>query len=379
MVTVRVPDAAELLAPLPGPSPGGSDLRVELPPGALPSSLTALRRLAGDARALERRPYRTSEPGTSPVVAALPAEWGEVAARAVRILREESKDIEAAACFCEAQLRLAGLGGLRAGLQLVHDLVADYWEVLHPLPVPGNPASTRIAALRSLDRPDGAFLIRLRLTSILEAGLAEPLGLWHLERLDQLEQVQSLEERTAAYAKDKLPSPEEMKAALENSYEQLRETRDEAAGALGTADALNALLLERCGAAPLSNTRDVLASLLARLQDFVASIGKTRPQAEHALLQDATAPDGMPSTAAVPATVPLVAAGRLDREGALRLLTEISQFFRRTEPHSPLSYVLDQAIRWGHMPLPELMAELLPSGDARDTMFRLAGLSLGQR
>ena len=49
----------------------------------------------------------------------------------------------------------------------------------------------------------------------------------------------------------------------------------------------------------------------------------------------------------------------VSREDALRALGEIANFFRRTEPHSPLSYTLDEAVRRGRMTWPELLAEVV--------------------
>jgi type VI secretion system protein ImpA len=44
------------------------------------------------------------------------------------------------------------------------------------------------------------------------------------------------------------------------------------------------------------------------------------------------------------------------REDAFRALLQVADFFRRTEPHSPVSYALEQAVRWGRMSLPGIVA-----------------------
>ena len=36
---------------------------------------------------------------------------------------------------------------------------------------------------------------------------------------------------------------------------------------------------------------------------------------------------------------------------ALAQLRQVAEFFRRTEPHSPVAYLADKAARWGEMPL----------------------------
>ena len=48
-----------------------------------------------------------------------------------------------------------------------------------------------------------------------------------------------------------------------------------------------------------------------------------------------------------------------NRNQAFQQLRLLSGYFQRTEPQSPVSYLLEKAIRWGYTPLPELMNELL--------------------
>ena len=44
--------------------------------------------------------------------------------------------------------------------------------------------------------------------------------------------------------------------------------------------------------------------------------------------------------------------GYLEQEDAFRVLTSVADYFRRTEPHSPISFLLERAVRWGRLPLP---------------------------
>jgi type VI secretion system protein ImpA len=62
------------------------------------------------------------------------------------------------------------------------------------------------------------------------------------------------------------------------------------------------------------------------------------------------------------------------REDALRALGEIANFFRRTEPHSPLSYTLDEAVRRGRMTWPDLLAEIVADTDTRNNILNTLGI-----
>lgn len=82
-----------------------------------------------------------------------------------------------------------------------------------------------------------------------------------------------------------------------------------------------------------------------------------------------------------PAATPTVSISSLasqqviSRDQAFHQLRDIADYFKKTEPHSPVAYLLEKAIRWGYMPLPELMAELLSNQqETIDRVFNLTGL-----
>lgn len=66
-----------------------------------------------------------------------------------------------------------------------------------------------------------------------------------------------------------------------------------------------------------------------------------------------------------------------NRDVALHQLRDISLYFRRSEPHSPLSYLLEKSIRWGQMSLSELWQEILLEDNSSllDRIFSLTGLN----
>lgn len=66
------------------------------------------------------------------------------------------------------------------------------------------------------------------------------------------------------------------------------------------------------------------------------------------------------------------------REQVFDELNNIAKYFRSTEPHSPVSYLIEKAIRWGHLSLPELLNELISDqADTKNRIFTIAGLQEG--
>ena len=73
--------------------------------------------------------------------------------------------------------------------------------------------------------------------------------------------------------------------------------------------------------------------------------------------------------------VPTAAPGQIaSREDALRVLGEIANFFRRTEPHSPISYTLDEAVRRGRLTWPELLQEVVADLNTRNGILNMLGI-----
>jgi type VI secretion system protein ImpA len=135
---------------------------------------------------------------------------------------------------------------------------------------------------------------------------------------------------------------------------------------------ISQLLDERCGihdSPPASNIINTLGEILGA----ITHIGRLKlPQAveESAAGTDHSDDSG----AASPATTNV---GPIkSRDEAFRQLAQISQFFRQTEPHSPVSYVIEKAVKWGNMPLGDLIQELIPDSSSRNTFSSLTGVKV---
>lgn len=64
----------------------------------------------------------------------------------------------------------------------------------------------------------------------------------------------------------------------------------------------------------------------------------------------------------------------LSRDQAIRQLQEIAAFFRRSEPHSPVAYLADKAVRWGNMPLHEWLRTVVRDDAALSRVEELLGV-----
>ena len=63
-----------------------------------------------------------------------------------------------------------------------------------------------------------------------------------------------------------------------------------------------------------------------------------------------------------------------NREIAFTRIREVAEYFRRNEPQSPVPYILDRAVHWGNLPLPDLISEITPDEGTRKHIYELTGI-----
>jgi type VI secretion system protein ImpA len=66
------------------------------------------------------------------------------------------------------------------------------------------------------------------------------------------------------------------------------------------------------------------------------------------------------------------------RQDALKRLTEVSEFFRKTEPHSPVSYLVSRAVKWGNMPLEAWLQDVIKDDNVIHQLRQTLGFETGQ-
>jgi type VI secretion system protein ImpA len=369
MASPEVLDFSQLLLPIPGDAPAGEDLRADASPNSIYYLIKDAR---SAARAAERQIVMDDEPSARP-------DWRPVLDNAVIALAERSKDLEVAAYLIEALVRLHGFGGLRDGFRLACGLVEQFWDGLYPLPDEDG-VSTLVAPLTSLngDDAEGTLVAPIALVDLTQGGSAGPFALYHYQQAQALGQVQDETAREKRIKRGAVTLETFQRAVAEtpgsffvNVVEDLTQCQDEFAR-------LNALLEEKCGgrAPPSANIRHALAACLEAV-NYVAR-DKLTAARDRAESEAAAAPGNGEGNGAAAGTTPgspaEVAGVIRTREDAFRTLLQLADYFRRTEPHTPVSYGIEQIVRWGRMSLPELLSELIPDDTSRQSFFKQVGI-----
>ena len=139
-------------------------------------------------------------------------------------------------------------------------------------------------------------------------------------------------------------------------------------------DKLTTALDERAGdaAPPTSAIREVLSSILEMVlrfsKDLVARVTQIAQREGTDLVPS---PNGSGSEAQ---DTPSLNGGIRSREDALRLLLHVAEYFKKTEPHSPICTSLEETVRRARLPFSELLMELLPDRNAWRSALTSAGI-----
>lgn len=250
------------------------------------------------------------------------ADWKFVAKRCADLIEKRSKDLQLAVWLTEASARTLGLRGLSDSLLLIGALCERYWDHVYP-------------------QPD-------------ESGVEQRTGNlhWIVARVPQLifeipvteGDGHSMQEFEAARGQGGAQLDELETASKRSSrafYEALVRDMDHCAAALAD---LERVVDDRVGQDGPSFT-----AAKAALQSMIHFV---TPFAREAGAMPKAGPDNSQADGAEGVSPRAMSAGPIQNRGqALAQLRIVAEFFRRTEPHSPVAYLAEKAATWGEQPL----------------------------
>jgi type VI secretion system protein ImpA len=368
MASAEVLDFSALLAPIPGDHPAGTDPRADPNPVSLFQMVKEARKAA---RAVETRFELGELINNQPPP---PPDWQPLLEKATRLLTENSKDMEVTAYLIEALTRKKGLVGLRDGFRLARELMEKYWDGLFPGDTDPPDAEARFShllQLNGIDRP-GTLIAPIRKIPFT-AGINDGFfSLSHYHSARSLSQLSDANLRQRKIDAGSVTLEKINRAVAETPASFYGNLIDDLHQSLDEFDRFRAVVSEKAG---YDATGSDIHSVLDEYQDVVKELAGSKipkpvapPADGKATTPDATSAPG----AAGAATAPSGAIG--GREDALRRLEQIAEYFRVSEPQSILPYALDQIVAWGRMPLPDLLAELIPEDEPRRGLFKKVGI-----
>lgn len=361
-------DIAALIAPISGDLPTGPDMRGDASPTSNYQRIKSERAMA---RSAERQSVHDGDTTKAD------EHWRNIVALAPEILQYDSKDLEVSCWYAEAMLRRKGFSGLRDVFAVIEGLINQHWDTLHPMPDEDG-METRIACLAGLngEGAEGALLSPLRKVEITQGD--SPFSLWQYKQA--LETLKGADEETKQRKIASLGfSMEDVESAVTDSSETFFvDIRDDLTTCIETYRRIGQTLDELCGLHEAPPTRlivEVLEECLGAVNHIAVHKFPTENLEEDEAPAESDAPDNdnKKSVATNQNNGPIQS-----REAAFKKLLEIADFFKKTEPHSPVSYMLQRAVKWGNMPLEELIGELISDESSRERYSELTGVKTSE-
>lgn len=363
---------AELLAPIEGESADGSgeDLAFSL----LFDSIKEARR--ADPTYLPQGEWQSE---------LKQSDWAQVITLSSDALAEKSKDLQLAGWLCEGLAHRDGFEGIRFGLTLTARLVDAFWQGLHPQPEEEGDLDERAARLGWL----GDTLIDVVRGLPLIAGDAYGLADYEESRQVENEARSDADAIDRALAEGKINGEIFQRSVVLSSTEFLQDRHASVAACLTALEQLDGLCdqylgRESPGFASLEKT-------LTQCRDLVERLLRERgtgisPGVEADTVRDtlASSPAAQPDAADTAHKAPPVAVseGALrttpqSRDEAFEMLNGVARYFKEREPHSPVPFLVERAVKWGRMPLEDWLQDVISDRSVIDSIRDTLGTRAG--
>jgi type VI secretion system protein ImpA len=309
------------------------------------------------------------------------ADWWQVSTLSTEALTFKTKDLQVCAWLVEALVKLHGLAGLRDGLKLIRGLHEQFWERLYP-DVDEDDLEARANALAWMDRQTALSIKEAQITSATSGPNFSYIHYEDAKQFDipedlsaleseQRERMEELKERVAREHKLTTEDWSKAKRTTPRSFfEGIHTLLDECWAEYLSLDSVMDEKFGRQtpGLGDLKKSLDALRSLIANIvkekrisEPYPGETEEFVPGEERG--GEGGAGLGAPAGGSIRA-----------RQDAFRRLAEASDYFRINEPHSPVSYLVQRAIKWGQMPLDMWLEDVIKDGLVLGNLRETLGL-----
>jgi len=298
--------------------------------------------------------------------------WSKIIGFCTEVLTKQSKDLAIAVELADAMAKEEGWAGLAKGLRVAIGLSADYWADLYPRIV-GDDLVARANWFEQMEKRLSDLVSKSFMTSC--HGEAE-YQFWHSPHFRR--QLDAL----LAESKNRKPMERHEKTAMEKALQEARdscanlatavkqsprsfyeEIQQEIALCLELAEKLKDCVGEKFAGEPdfvASDPPTTFRHLRNQLQEALAIVEKILDEKPQEKKEDISSANAVETNGPAPIENAGLTGRRPDnRAQALRQLKLIAEFFRDTEPHSPVSYLAQRAAKWGEMSLETWLQEVV--------------------
>lgn len=293
------------------------------------------------------------------------ADWPAVVRDCTQLLASRSKDLRLSAWLTEGLVKTSGLAGLGQGMELAARLIERFGGQIHPQPEGGD-QEQRIGNISWLVMRMAQLVRQIPITQ-------SKFGAFNLNDHESARLLESqLQRDPESVPEDRITLEKFATAAAKTDkalYTQWLADAARCQAALAELKRVADGLFGDDGPtfAPLSDSLDAIED---RLQRTARELGLLAPEGLEAAEADGDmGEDGTNASAASGGKGPI-----RTRAQALEQLRLVAEFFRRTEPHSPVAYLADKAAHWGNMPLHVWLRSVLKDQGSLSHLEELLGM-----
>ena len=305
------------------------------------------------------------------------ADWPRMLGQCEALLATRTKDLRLAAWLAEASMHVNGFAGLADGLDLYSALCRDLWGSVHPVPEDAD-MELRVGSINWL-----LTLVKQSARGVTLLGAGEQsLTLADIELARQRSKLPTAPDAPPPPARpDGRPSVVTMdwvtKAQRATPPARVLAAVEGARRLPGALAQLQTVMDERLGedSPGFASAREAVAAVLAGVERVGREMGVISAQAVAvAPSSDAVGVGSAGADDSAAATVGAALGTPTSRVHAIAQLRQVAEFFRRTEPHSPVAYLAERAAHWGEMPLHEWLRAVLKEQGALTQLEELLGV-----
>jgi type VI secretion system protein ImpA len=312
------------------------------------------------------------------------ADFRKVIELASATLEKETKDLQISAWLSEALIEQHGFVGLRDSLQLISKLQENFWETLHPEIDEGD-MEGRANAISWMENQASFAIKKAKITgyngySFLNFEDSKKFDIPdNIEMLDTAEQ-QKFNELKAQAEKENRVTANKWRAEMANTRRAACEEINFLIEECWVAHSeLNRVIEEKFDlnqAPSLNNLKKSLDEIHSLVKKILEEKRLEEPDEEDPATEEGevTEEGGVVVKVAGVAT----ASGAIQsRQDALKRLKDIAEYFRKAEPHSPISYLVQRAVKWGEMPLEAWLQDVIKDENVIWALRQTLGFNTG--
>ncbi|MBV7310011.1 type VI secretion system protein TssA [Acinetobacter sp. CWB-G5] len=314
------------------------------------------------------------------------ADWQFVEQKSIELLTGKSKDLRLLGWLLEAWSNLYGFEGTAKALELMHRTLNEYWTQLHP-EIEEEDLDQRLGLLQGSINHLIPLIKQVAIVNVPAFSLSDYEAL--------LRQKNHLLKQVESYTDDTNSSQilEQFEQSLFNTSKSFQyQNYQHFSALLAEWSILKSVLDTLMGLDAPS-----FAAIDTQLENIHTSLKKLYKT--DVFTQPLMATQTSESSAAATITTQALSFTQhkeqeidmntvhpskgfqvqpqnhlANREQAMRVLQEISDYFQANEPHSPVSYMLQKTIKWSQMPLHEWLNQVIKNENPLHNVQELLGV-----